>query len=797
MPLSTAQLLLNRYQILRALNQGGMGGVYLALDRSLNTRVAIKESFATDAQANAQFQQEAQILANLSHQNLPRVTNFFIEPNGARYLVMDFVEGENLQDIVNARGWLPPGEILTWFKSIFNAVNYLHTQPQPIIHRDINPRNIIFRSDGKAVLVDFGIAKVLTGTKTTHGLTGYGTPGYAPPEQYSGGTDQRTDVYALGATLYFALTGETPPDAPMRAAGAPLPPPSQLNPQLTPHIERVILTAMNLNAAQRFNSVANLATELYAIAHPIIINTLPARVAVQQAYTSPTSPGRAGLFMIVIGSVIGGALLAATAIGLFSLGSFSGGINSTPTPIQVSGNTVTPSSTTANQGSPTFTPITTVTQATTPAPGTITDPPTPLPPSPTPTGLPTVTPTELPTDTATSTPISFAVLQAIANVSPQSSNRCPTSFLFQGTLRANAAGNVVYRWEFSDGRVLNDTVANFNAAGVIDASPATWDFEGDQEIHDSGWGRLHVLAPNEVLSPQTGFRIDCEVTPPPSPTTRPVVGPRILFTSERNGNNEVYIMNMDGTQAQQLTNHIAKDEDPVPSPTGAQIAFTTDRDGDWEIYMMNADGSNLRNLTLHDGDDYAASWSPDGSQIVFYSTRDNVRQLYVMNADGSNQSRISTPDNGGDTDDWAPVWSPTGNLIAYQGIPHHNSGGDSTADIFLVDPNGGNKRNLTQGSGTDEESPAWSPDGGQILYQLYLNGSYDIWVMNADGSGKRALTSGPGDDEYPAWSRDGRFILFQSNREGDVDLYVMNADGSNIHRVTFGGGEDEYADWMQ
>lgn len=360
----------------------------------------------------------------------------------------------------------------------------------------------------------------------------------------------------------------------------------------------------------------------------------------------------------------------------------------------------------------------------------------------------------------------------------------------------NAPGTVRYRWELNDGQILPDTIADFTAAGAADVSPATWNFQGGQEIHDSGWGRLHVLAPNEMLSPQAQFRIDCAVTPTPSPTAPPPVGPRILLTSERTGNNEVYVMNMDGTQLQQLTDHIAKDEDPTASPDGAQIAFTTDREGDWEIYVMNADGSNQRNLTRQDGDDYAASWSPDGNQITFYSTRDNVRQIYVMNADGSNQRRISRPDNGGDTDDWAPVWSPSGNVIAYQGIPHRNSGGDATADIFLVNPDGDGKRNLTQGSGTDEESPAWSPDGNQILYQVYLNGSYDIWVMNADGSGKRALTSGPGSDEYPAWSRDGRYILFQSNRDGDVDLYVMNADGSNVRRVTFGGGEDEYADWM-
>ncbi len=804
MALAPTQLLRNRYRILSSLKQGGMGEIYLAFDLQTNARVAIKESFSNDPTANAAFQQEAQILSTLTHANLPRVSNFFIDPstssgNGARYLVMDFVEGQNLQDIVQARGKLTPADALHYLRSIFAAVEYLHAQPYPIIHRDINPRNIIITPQARAVLVDFGIAKVLTGTKTTHGLTGYGTPGYAPPEQYSGGTDRRTDVYALGATLYFILTGQAPPESPMRAAGTFLAPPSQLNPQISMRVERAILTALNLTAAQRFATARDLEQALYAATQPLgATATLPEPV-VQRTITAPSPPRPSNAPLVLLG-LVGGIFLAALMMGGLYLGGVFGGATATPTLIGAITNTPTPSGTTTV--TPTVAPLTTVPPITTVVtPPTDTPTLTPLTPdtptvTPTPSETFTPTATVTPSDTPTRTLIPFAILAVQSNVAPASSNRCPTTFTFQGTLRANTSGSATYRWEFSDGRVFDNETVFFDGAGSAATTSVTWNFQGGQEIHASGWGQLHVLAPVELYSNQTNFQIDCVVTPTPTPTTPPPVGPVIAFTSERSGNNDVYLMNADGSNVRQLTNHGAKDEDPAPSPNGAQIAFTTYRDGNWEIYVMNADGSNQRNLSRHGGDDYAASWSPNGQQITFYSTRDNVRQIYVMNADGSNQRRISSPDNGGNTDDWAPVWSPNGSVIAYQGIPHRNSGGDGTADIFLIDPNGGSKRNLTQGSGADEESPAWSPNGNQILYQSNRNGNYDIWIMNADGSGQRTLTSGPGEDEYPAWSRDGRFILFQSNRDGDVDLYVMNADGSNIRRVTFGGGEDEYADWM-
>ncbi|OQY91981.1 MAG: hypothetical protein B6D41_08680 [Chloroflexi bacterium UTCFX4] len=255
--LTSGTLLQNRYRIIQPLGSGGQGAVYLAQHLGLNTYVAIKESFSNDPHSNAQFQTEANLLAHLSHPNLPRVTDFFIEPNGARYLVMEYVQGENLEALVQQRGApISENEALNWFRQIFDAVKYLHTNH--VIHRDIKPQNIIITPQHRAVLVDFGIAKVMASGALTGASMRFGSPGYASPEQYSGGTNERSDIYSLGATLYFALTGQTPPEAPMRAAGTKVIPPRQLNAGISQNVERAVLKAMEMNSGQRFGSIQEL-----------------------------------------------------------------------------------------------------------------------------------------------------------------------------------------------------------------------------------------------------------------------------------------------------------------------------------------------------------------------------------------------------------------------------------------------------------------------------------------------------------------------------------------------------------
>lgn len=241
--LSTGYVLNNRYRIVKRIGGGGFGDIYRTWDLNLGRACAVKENLETSQAAQQQFEQEAMFLAQLSHPNLPRVTDHFTIPGQGQYLVMDFIEGQDLQEQLDQIGVLQVDQVLEWIDQVCSALEYLHSQSPPIIHRDIKPANIKITPQGKAMLVDFGIAKVYDASaKTTVGARAV-TPGYSPPEQYGQGrTDVRTDIYALGATLYTLLTGQEPPESVMISAGqVPLTPVRTLNPSVTPVVETAIL----------------------------------------------------------------------------------------------------------------------------------------------------------------------------------------------------------------------------------------------------------------------------------------------------------------------------------------------------------------------------------------------------------------------------------------------------------------------------------------------------------------------------------------------------------------------------
>ncbi|HEX6481556.1 MAG TPA: protein kinase [Ktedonobacteraceae bacterium] len=215
-------ILHGRYRIERVLGSGGFGHVYLAVDLQANTQYAIKEYLVTGPSGKAQLEHEEQVLSQLHHPNLPAFLAAFDE-RGRYYVVLGYIEGSDLTDyirVVRQRNEVVPvAQILTWILSIADAVISLHSQQPQIIHRDIKPDNIRITPEGKAMLVDLGNAKeAVDGARTLFFIRHQGTPGYAPLEQYPGGsgTDARSDVYALGGTLYFALTTHEPPSVSTR-----------------------------------------------------------------------------------------------------------------------------------------------------------------------------------------------------------------------------------------------------------------------------------------------------------------------------------------------------------------------------------------------------------------------------------------------------------------------------------------------------------------------------------------------------------------------------------------------------
>ncbi len=253
-------LLQNRYLIRKQIGAGGMGAVYLAIDQRFGSYVAIKETFYKDKELGDAFEREARLLNSLHHPALPHVSDYFTESNGY-FLVMQFIEGEDLSEILKREGAFPVKDVLRWMDSLLDALDYLHSQEPPIIHRDIKPNNLKITTRGDIILLDFGLAKLnsedTTGVKSVFGYSRK----YSPLEQIQGtGTDARSDIFSLAATAYHLLTGKPPIDVLARAAEIivgnpdPLQLASEIKNEVPIGVANVLNSALALNSAGRFVS---------------------------------------------------------------------------------------------------------------------------------------------------------------------------------------------------------------------------------------------------------------------------------------------------------------------------------------------------------------------------------------------------------------------------------------------------------------------------------------------------------------------------------------------------------------
>jgi serine/threonine protein kinase len=266
-PLKIGEVLRSRYKVRRIIGHGGMGSIYLADDIRLEGRQCALKEVEHDrtlppeivTEARDQFLREATVLARLDHPNLPKVSDFFsIGPRD--YLVMDYVPGNDLRTLMleaRQRGvFLAETEVLSWANQIADALIYMHNQSPPILHRDIKPSNLKVTPSGLIKLVDFGLVKILASEEMTITiLQGRGTALYTPLEQYGGDTghtDRRSDIYALGATIYHLLTSQPPLEARERFLHPEnLTPPRQINPEVSVRTEKAVIWAMNLHPDDR------------------------------------------------------------------------------------------------------------------------------------------------------------------------------------------------------------------------------------------------------------------------------------------------------------------------------------------------------------------------------------------------------------------------------------------------------------------------------------------------------------------------------------------------------------------
>lgn len=263
---------------------------------------------------------------------------------------------------------------------------------------------------------------------------------------------------------------------------------------------------------------------------------------------------------------------------------------------------------------------------------------------------------------------------------------------------------------------------------------------------------------------------------------------RIAFTSDRSGNDDVWVANADGQFPENLTDNPADDIDAAWSPDGTKIAFASNRDGDNEIYVASGDGTNVVKLTSNTSDDREPAWSPNGAYIAFRSDRTGNNEVFRMTAAGGSQTNIT---NSSGSSDFAPDWSPDGAEIAYQRfITGQNN------EILKANADGQGKTNLTN-NGANDGRPAWSPDGATLAFHSNRTGSqFDIYTMPSAGGTATQRTTNAASDSDPAYSPTGAQIAFNSSRTGNNELFTMTSTGGSQTARATSAGSDTNPSWQ-
>ncbi|OGO13992.1 MAG: hypothetical protein A2Z66_02975 [Chloroflexi bacterium RBG_13_66_10] len=687
MALEPGSVLHHRYRIEVILGTGGMGAVYKAFDINLGVPVAVKENLFTTAEYAKQFHREATILASLRHTNLPRVTDHFVI-EGKGFLVMDFIEGEDLRQRLERAGPVPEQEALPWFLEICDALVYLHTRTPPIVHRDIKPGNIKITPEGAATLVDFGLAKMgLASTDTETGAKAM-TPGFSPPEQYgTGRTDPRTDIYSLGATFYAALAAALPEDALERAMGrAQLTPLRDRAPEVTVGTARAIEKAMAVRSEDRYQTVREFVTALSAGAgasRPTLVRNYPYLEQTMTAGAKPGSgagtrshpvritrrrPKRWPVYLLGAVPILTVMVLAAFAAP-----------NVTNRLVSMFGGTQVPEVVSPTQ------PATATESVPTPTRGFSLILPTPLVNGPTasPFEPGTPVPTLVPTPMQTSTGGGSGLIAFASN-----RNGSPQIFL----INLDRTG-VVQLTDLQDGACQPD-----------------WSPDGLQVV---------------FTSPCRGRQ-------------------------ERYPGASLWVISIDRSGLRALpTVPLGGDFDPAWSPDGRQIAFTSIRDGRAQVYVMNLDGSGLQNLS---GDtqawDSQPDWSPTGTEIVFTSLRAEISALWTMSSAGGSPRPFS---RSGTREDSYPQWSADGRLVLFEqdsgGIPRLMAIDYSDGRFYEAPICSSGTHSVYPMA-----EPQWSLDGNWIVFETWPTGvAHDIALISSTCTNFTPLVSDSYLNFDPSW----------------------------------------------
>jgi Tol biopolymer transport system component len=328
------------------------------------------------------------------------------------------------------------------------------------------------------------------------------------------------------------------------------------------------------------------------------------------------------------------------------------------------------------------------------------------------------------------------------------------------------------------------SVSNVSVASpLFGAYPTNFDLApGDSQpvtvtFTPSGEGTTYTLLTiesNDLEAGTVNLLVNGVGVEPPHPDLQ--ILERVAFTSNRDGDNEVFTMDPDGGNVAQFTFNGVEDQNPSLSPNTDLIAFESERFGKFELMVMeNSPGAPATRLTFNNAPDGGGKWSPDGTRLVYNSVASGNNDVWVLNADGTGSPTqlTTTPDV-----EAAPVWSPDGEKIAFQASP---PGGDY--DLYLMNVNGGPITPLPSSAGSDSD-PAWSPDGSRIAFDSDRDGDFEIFVMDQDGSNVTQMTNNSSKELWPSWSADGKHLYYQSDRDGNREIYKLRLSDGSESRLT-------------
>ena len=741
MTLERGALLYNRYRIIEILGQGGMGSIYRAVDDNLGVEVAVKENLFTTEEYARQFRREAIILASLKHPNLPRVSDHFVIDGQGQYLVMDYIEGEDLRERMDTMPVIPEAEAIVVGVAICDALSYMHTQRPPVLHRDIKPGNVRIAPNGHIFLVDFGLAKIVQGGQQTATGARAMTPGYSPPEQYGAArTDHRSDVFSLGATLYAAVTGTIPEDSLARTMEQmELTPVRKRNPKVSRRLASAIEKALAVHPDDRFQSAEEFKQALLS-ARGITLRRFaeqgtlpPATLNEDDPAFDETSPFDGPPEVV------------------------SPARNSTGLPLPVS---------------------------------------TPLPPD---TAL-----KDLDFSTAArknsrrkrgrGCMLTILALLAILVVGSAVVLRLYPQQVYQ----------VIGMFPPIVTFFQTPTVIGQPSPTAVAIAPSVTFIPGTEMITETPVEILDISTETPTLAATSTQTPTPTETKTPIPSITPTITPRgggygqIAFASDRTGIPQIWVANADGTGLRQVTDTQQGACQPSWAPDGTQIVFISPCEAHQEIYLdaslfiINEDGTGLTPLPTVGGGDFDPAWSPNGEDIIFTSVRERgIPQIFIMHLADRSVERLSEGDK-----DLQPSWFANGEQILF------TTTRNGPYQIWIMNADGSSPQRFSSSGGKKDTYPEISPNEQVVIFTQSEseNGVPRLYAARYPDGAATEFRVFQGAGNIPMrkadYSPDGFWLALESWPDGvNHDIYVMTSNGAERTPVTADPALDFDPDW--